>query len=65
LLENIIGNLLTPHVPVHKVLVTGVPEFHDDVVDDCREPWVANECESERVSLGVAVRAFIQRDDRV
>ena len=33
LLENIIGNLLTPHVPVHQVLVTRRNQV--DTIDSC------------------------------
>jgi hypothetical protein len=49
--------------PVHHVLVAGVAELDDQIVDDRREPRITEERETERVCRKAAVASFTQRDD--
>ena len=45
------GNVLAPDESVHHVLVSGISELHDNIVDGGGKPGVSNQCESERMRL--------------
>jgi hypothetical protein len=53
--KGIVSDRLAAHEPIHELLIAGVPEFHDDVVDHPGESRIPNERESKRVPLLVAM----------
>ena len=59
------GNGLAPDESVHHVLVSGISELHDDIVDGGGKPGVSNQRESERMRLLPPVAAVTDSNDGI
>ena len=63
--EDLVRHVLAANESIHHCLITSRSALDEDVVDDRRETRIANESETKRVPLEVAMRALAEADDLI
>jgi hypothetical protein len=54
--QRLVGDIVPAHEPIHEVLVAGIADGDDEVVDGGREARVADQGKEKRVRLSIPVR---------